>query len=494
MDPAARILLVDPDPTGLDRLRAALPADEYDVCNAPVDTALAVARQKTPELVLLAALHADPGTFDLCRDLKADAGLGRLPVLFITCRADTATLHEAFAAGAADCLPTPFVETELRARVTAHVEKARLQSQLQETRRQLATRGQELEDEVARRQRLTERLAVISGGPTRRWDVADFVGQSDMLQDILKSVARLQGASIPVLITGESGTGKELIARALHFGGTCAEGPFIPVNCSAIPDELAESLFFGHVRGAFTGADSDRSGYFELAHGGSLFLDEVSDMSLDLQSKLLRVLEDSRVHPIGAKTDRQVTVRVLAATNVELQSHVRSGAFREDLYFRLARYPVRVPPLRERRDDIPLLARHFLKSFGDEVGVEVLDLSPEVVQMLQTYDFPGNVRELRSAIERALIESGGERIEPQHVHLGFGPVTAMPRPPSTQPAVAGEEMPLDFAEAEMVLIRRALHLAGGNITEAARLMGINRTKIYRKLAEAGERSTGEADA
>ncbi len=220
-----------------------------------------------------------------------------------------------------------------------------------------------------------------------------------------------------MLITGESGTGKELIARAIHFGGTRARRPFVPINCSAIPHELAESMLFGHVRGAFTGALDTQRGYFELADGGTLFLDEIGDMPPELQAKLLRVLEDGCFSPLGSTAQKHVDVRVLSATNQGLQTRISQGTLRQDLYFRLAQFIVTVPPLRERPGDIPLLIQHFLRLLAFEMGIETPVLSPAAFSELSRYPFPGNVRELRNIIEHALIKSKGSAIQPEHLNL-----------------------------------------------------------------------------
>jgi len=296
--------------------------------------------------------------------------------------------------------------------------------------------------------------------------------------------------TMSVLITGESGTGKELIARAIHYGGPRAKGPFIPVNCSAIPPDLAESTLFGHVRGAFTGANTDRKGYFELANGGTLFLDEIGDMPLELQAKLLRVLEDGCVIPVGGMYEKHVDVRILAATNVDIQTKIRENAFREDLYYRLAVFTVIVPPLRDRKEDIPLLAHHFLKVFAAEMGMEMPPLSQDGFAVLESYHFPGNVRELKNIIERALIESGGARIQPQHlrfIHTSAVSLTSAGTEVTTS-ATPGKEaatlnLPLNLQQAEAFLIKRALRQTEGNMSETARLLGINRTKLYRKIAQ-----------
>jgi DNA-binding NtrC family response regulator len=268
------------------------------------------------------------------------------------------------------------------------------------------------------------------------------------------------------------------------------------VNCVAIPEELAESMLFGHVRGAFTGAAMDRKGLFELAHGGTLFLDEIGDMPVSLQAKLLRVLEDGRVTPLGASRHRQVDVRIVAATNADLPAQIAAGAFRQDLYFRLAQFSVEVPPLRERREDVPLLAAHFVGLFAREMGCPTPRIDPQFLSALAAYEFPGNVREMKNVIERALIESGGEELHPKHlrpvgVRLGVNAGAKAPKaaadaeaPPSEALAEIGE-LPLNLEAAENMLIRRALAETGGNIAEAARRLGVNRTRIYRRLSEIG---------
>jgi DNA-binding NtrC family response regulator len=288
-----------------------------------------------------------------------------------------------------------------------------------------------------------------------------------------------------VLIAGESGTGKELVARAIHLDSARARAPFVPVNCVAIPAELAESMLFGHLKGSFTGATADRKGYFELAHGGTLFLDEIGDMPVSLQVKLLRALEDGCIQPLGAAAPRKIDVRIIAATNADLAGRIESGAFRQDLYFRLARYVIATVALRHRLEDVPPLVEHFLRTLAPEMGLKSPAISSAALKKLQSYDFPGNVRELRNIIERALIESGGERIEPAHLYLlSRNPASSPPgtarRPMTVSSSI--QELPLNLAEAEDVLIQRALQETGGNIADAARLLGVHRTRIYRNLA------------
>ena len=241
-----------------------------------------------------------------------------------------------------------------------------------------------------------------------------FLGNSDAMQAIHGTIHQLRNnGSTSVLITGETGVGKELVAQAIHAGGPRASGPFVPLNCGAIPFELAESVFFGHVRGAFTGAMADQTGYFERASGGTLFLDEVGTMPIETQAKLLRVLDESVITPVGATVSKEVDVRAITATNADLKAKVEAGLFRADLYFRLAGMLIEIPPLRERKEDIPLIADYQLSEFAAQMGVPTPPLTPEAVEALEGYTFRGNVRELINIIEHALIVSEGTAIQPE---------------------------------------------------------------------------------
>ena len=410
--------------------------------------------------------------YEVCRRLKQNDGTRHIPVIFITARDLSEAVLEGFQAGGVDYITKPFRDREVLVRVETHL-------RLSIMARELADRNEQLEQEIARREQLTGQLSMISQREAERWGLEGFVGQSPTIRRILKDIRLLQDSSgTSVLIAGESGTGKELIARAIHFGSPRAARAFVPVNCAAMPTGLVESMLFGHVKGAFTGADADREGYFSLAHEGTLFLDEIGDMPPDLQGKLLRVLDDGQVWPVGGRQSRTVDVRVLAATNADLTERLSTGAFRQDLYFRLAHFTVTAPPLRERADDIPLLARHFLELFAHEMGHDAPAIEPDALERLASYSFPGNVRELKNTIERALIESRGGDIAVAHLH--FQPEAGATQPQQTVDA-SGDDIPLDLEQAERWLIRRAIARADGNISEAARLLGTNRTRIYRAL-------------
>lgn len=310
-----------------------------------------------------------------------------------------------------------------------------------------------------------------------------MVGDSYAMAQLREQIAMAAPTNGRVLIHGENGTGKELVARAIHALSRRRTGPFVEVNCAAIPEELIESELFGHVRGAFTGAVSDRRGKFELADGGTLFLDEVGDMSLRTQAKVLRVLEEQVVEPVGGTNPIRVDVRVVAATNKDLVEEIRAGRFREDLYFRLNVIPIFVPPLRQRRDDIPRLAEHFMAEFAREYGRRPKQLDASALAALQHYAWPGNVRELRNVIERLMIMVPGDLITARD--LGF--LTAVP--PSADGGAADEAPLVPLHEArerfEREYILRALALEQGNISRTAERLGVERSNLYRKMRAYG---------
>jgi DNA-binding NtrC family response regulator len=495
-----KILLVDDVSTNLAVLTAALEPEGYEILVAHDGaTALKVAARAKPDLILLDIMMPEIDGLETCRRLKQSETTREIPVIFITARTEMECIVEGFRAGGVDYVVKPFQTEEVLSRVATHLRLNRLTRELIENNRALEARTAELTAEMQKRrevetalQQADDKLTAFSGLEASRGSLAALVGASSSIQKIVTEVRRLhQFTQTSVLITGESGTGKELIARAIHFDSSRAKAPFVPVNCVAIPSELAESILFGHVKGSFTGALSDRKGCFELANGGTLFLDEIGDMPVSLQVKLLRVLEDGCVMPVGAAEPVKVDVRIIAATNADLDARIAAGSFRQDLYFRLARYVLATPPLRERSGDIPLLAAHFLQVFAAEMGIKPSVLSREALAALRGYHFPGNVRELRNIIERALIQSGGQEIRLEHLHLlpAPTPVTSVVNVSRPSPGMAVGGLPLNLAAAEEVLIQRALDETGGNIAEAARKLGVHRTRIYRKLAH--EKGAGE---
>jgi two-component system nitrogen regulation response regulator NtrX len=313
-----------------------------------------------------------------------------------------------------------------------------------------------------------------------------MVGESAALHALRAEIAQAAPSNGRVLIYGENGTGKELVARNIHAQSRRAEGPFVEVNCAAIPEELIESELFGHTKGAFTGALATKKGKFEQADGGTLFLDEVGDMTLKTQAKVLRVLQESKVEPVGGQSSVTVDVRVIAATNKHLEEEIRKGAFREDLFFRLSVIPFRVPPLRERREDIPLLARHFVAAFSAEYGKRPKELSPETLERLADSPWPGNVRELRNIIERLVIMTPGERIEARHLPASVGSLSSASAAPLAS-ASLGDFPSLASAreDFEKRYIWKKYKECGGNMSRTADTLQMERSNLYRKMKAYG---------
>ncbi len=379
--------------------------------------------------------------YDVLKRVKAEGP--ETLVIVITAYGSVEKAVEAMKLGAYDYLTKPFSRDELRLVVAKAFSFHGLQ-----------------EENVRLREELSDRL-----------DFSHMVGTSDQMQEVFEMVRRVAGSEATVLVSGESGTGKELIARAIHHGSERRAGPFVPVNCAAIPAELLESELFGHLRGAFTGAVKDRRGKFEMADGGTLFLDEVGELPVELQPKLLRALQEREIEPVGG-APRKIDVRVVAATNRDLEAALAEGTFREDLYYRLAVIPVHLPPLRDRRADIPLLVRHFLRKHGGPAEIAVSD---GAMRRLTAYDWPGNVRELENAVERMLILRRGELLE----ESDLPPKIQRPAPPACGVLnLPDEGYGLEDLEKEAVL--EALRRNGGNQTRAAAFLRIPRhTLIYR---------------
>ena len=306
------------------------------------------------------------------------------------------------------------------------------------------------------------------------YSFARIIGSGPAMQRMYDLMRRALGGDVTVLITGESGTGKELVAKALHFGGARKEHPFVAINCAAIPPALIESELFGHEQGAFTGATTRRLGCFERAHGGTVLLDEIGDMHPELQAKLLRVLQEGEVQRIGGDAPLPVDVRVIASTNQDLSARLDAGEFRADLYFRLNTFPIAVPPLRKRREDIPLLAGHFLKEICERHGKAVSGISAGASRLMMRYEWPGNVRELQSAIERAVLLEATETLQPGSLPPPIAPAAVVV-------ADADGEVVVPLAEMEQQAIRRALAATDHNVSQAARALGINRATLHRKL-------------
>jgi two-component system, NtrC family, response regulator PilR len=348
-----------------------------------------------------------------------------------------------------------------------------------------------VEDALVFRQQRREKVRHLRQA-SRKYDVENIVGQSQPMQGVFRLIHKVAPTDSTVLILGESGTGKELVARAIHHQSSRGDFPLVTVNCGAIPGELLESELFGHEKGAFTGAVRTRVGRFEMAQGGTVFLDEIGDMPTMLQVKILRVLQEHQFERVGGTRTIDVDIRVLAATNQDLASLVAQGAFREDLYYRLNVVPIQVPPLRERRSDIPLLCEHFLERFAQQKGLERKSLSPAVAEALARYDWPGNVRELENLLERMVVLAedeviGSDSLPPKFMDPAAGEPTngGLDDLPEVELPPQGLNLKAAVDQMERKLILQALQRTGGVKTQAAALLGLNRTTLVEKMKKMG---------
>ena len=413
------ILVVDDTPTNVSVLLDMLGREGYRVLVARDGaSALEQVQYARPDLILLDVMMPGIDGFETCRRLRRDPGTASIPVIFMTALGDLEDKVKGFAAGGCDYVVKPFDHEEVLARVRTHVQLVGLRRALEESNRELEARvdartaelRSALAEVEALRNRLQQENRYLRQEIGEQSDVSELVGSSPALSEVLRKIDLVAGTPSTVLIHGETGTGKELVARAIHERSPRRERPLVKLNCSAISAGLVESELFGHMKGAFTGAAERRIGRFELADGGTLFLDEVSELPLDTQTKLLRVLQEGEFEPVGSSKPVRVDVRVIAATNRDLQADVAAGRFRADLFYRLNVFPVVVPPLRERVEDIPLLARHFLARSARRLGKPLTRLSAQVLDKLRAHAWPGNIRDLQNTIERAAILSPGEEL------------------------------------------------------------------------------------
>ncbi len=467
-----QLLVVDDEPNLRKVLSAQLQRDGYDVHTAEDgEQALEVLRDHHVDLVITDLKMPKLDGMELLRRVVAMDE--ELPVVMITAHGTVDNAVEALKTGAFDYITKPFDQAEVR----AVVQKALLTRDLSATE---ATRAPE---------------AVTEEGA--RYGI---IGQSPGILDVYAVLDRVADTPTTVLITGESGTGKELVARALHENSSRKDKPFIKVNCAAIPKDLMESELFGYERGAFTGAVGSKPGRFELASGGTLFLDEIGSIPVEMQVKLLRALQESEFERVGGIKTIRVDVRLVAATNSDLKKEIALGSFREDLYYRLNVVPIRLPPLRERADDITQLCRHFIGKFNARLKKKVVGAEPDAERALLSYPWPGNIRELENVIERAVLFSDGTTIRrsdlPAEVREGTAPSRdKMPSQPP-QPDVRHadglkEQVKAAMSRLERDLIQKALEQTNGNVTHAARLLKISRKGLQLKMKELSLREKDE---
>ena len=446
-----RVLVVDDEENLRLVLRTFLKRQGYEVEVAENgETALTAVESFGPDFIITDVRMPKMGGMDLLATLKAKGDEATVIVMSAYGNVDLAL--EAMKAGAYDYVQKPFKNEE----VLLALLKA-------EERESLRRENRALRQEVLRENVFESMLA-----------------KSPAMQDIFRTITKVADFKTTALITGESGVGKELVARALHHRSNRAEGPFVAVNCGAIPENLLESELFGHRRGAFTDAHADRMGLFEQADQGVLFLDEIGELPLSLQVKLLRALQDERIRRIGDTADVQVDVRITAATHRDLTAEVKAGRFREDLYYRINVLHIPVPPLRDRREDIPLLIDHFVERINARLGTQIRGVSPDCRRLLMEYHWPGNVRELENTIERAMVLTDGETIIdsdlPDRIHQARDPIRLQ---------LASGELSIKKTSRviEEVLIRRALQQTKGNRTRAAALLEISHRALLYKIKD-----------
>src|SRR5579863_6162583 len=442
---AIHVLVVDDEPTIREACaKVAQMSGMHATTVATAEEAIEVIENTAIDIVLTDLMLPQTSGLELLK--RVHDTHPNLPVIVLT---QYGTIDSAVAAtrmGAIDYVTKPFRIEELQARLERASRAVELQQENQLLREQLRTRP----------------------------GFGGLIGVSERMQRVYKIIQKVSLHEYPVLILGESGTGKELVAKSIHFSGPRKDRPFAPVDCSALVPTLIESELFGYVKGAFTGAQQGKQGLLEAAQGGTLFLDEIGDMPVDLQAKLLRALQEREVKPVGSTERRHINIRIIAATNRDLETAIRAGAFRQDLFFRLNVVQIKLPPLRERKGDIPLLVSSFLEKFSTEGG-QAFKITEDAMARLISYDWPGNVRELENAIERAVALSSGPLLHvadlPSNLQHGVGE-----RAPQND-----ELLPLDEMERRAIL--RALREAGGDKLAAARLLGIGKTTLYRKLKQ-----------
>lgn len=440
---STKIMIVEDDAKMRKAITAIMKKQGYDVvAAADGESGLERAQQNDYDLAIVDLKLPGIDGLEVLKRLKAKDRT--ISVVMVTAYATVDSAIEAMKEGAEDYIPKPFNLEEIRIVVAKVLEK-----------RELLLKNKYLQGQLR-----------------DKYEFDNIIGESPRIREVLETIAKIAASKTTILIYGETGTGKELVARAIHFNSPRAENVFLPVNCAALSENLLESELFGHVKGAFTGAVSDRRGLFEVANKGSIFLDEVGDISLGLQQKLLRVLEEGEIQPVGSTRRTKVDVRIIAATNKNLEEMVKEGRFREDLFYRLSVVPMNLPPLRERREDMKLLTLNFLAEFCKENHKEIASVSPEAMQVLQTYLWPGNVRELRNVIERAVLLETSDTLTTEYLpgHLMASDESGI--------AESREDLKT-LEEVSKQYIEEVLQKVGGNRTKAAEILGINRTSLWR---------------
>lgn len=442
----AKILVIDDEDSMCSFMEIMLTKEGYDVATTTSgNEGISILRNDSFDLVIADLSMPEMNGIDLLKKVKTFKGEQEFIVMTAFASVDTAI--EAMKQGAADYITKPFKVDEIKIAIEKSIHRRKL---------------------VGENSSLKRQLQAVSS-------IDNFIGNSDSIVEMKQLVKRVAGSESTVLIRGESGTGKDLIARAIHNLSPRCDGPFVTINCAALPESLLESELFGHKKGSFTGAIKDKDGLFKVASGGTFFLDEVGNTSLAIQVKLLRVLEEKRLTPVGETKPIDVDVRLIAATNAELEEDVRAGRFRNDLFYRLNVIPVYIPPLRERRDDIPLLVDTFVERFCAKAGVPKKNISDDAMRMLLNYGWPGNVRELENIIERAILMNRSDILAPGDFPDKLSEKAAPGIVHVNEPATPTLE------SIEKAYIHYVMSQTDGKKSEAARILGIDTSTLYRKI-------------
>jgi two-component system response regulator GlrR len=440
-----RILVVDDDEGLLHLLKMRLSAMGFAVtpCTTGQD-ALAAARRETFDIAVTDLRLRGEDGLDLTEELlRAQSGL---PVIILTAHGSIPNAVEAMQRGAFGYLTKPFDDLELKATL----------------------------DKALSQQRMSREIQRLKSLVKELYGLENVIARSPAMQRLFQQVAQVADSDATILLTGETGTGKEVLARVIHTNSRRSKGPFVAINCAAIPETMFESELFGHIRGAFTSAMAAKKGFFQSATGGTLFLDEIGEMPLSMQVKLLRAVQEREIREVGADYTMKVDVRIIAATNKDLGGAVKAGTFRHDLYYRISVVPLAIPPLRERKDDIPLLAQHFLKQSAKLSKKDVRGFTPAAMQRLMVYPWPGNVRELENAVEKAVVMCRQDMVSPELLPaMGASPDVTL------KPLTEAKE------EFERSYLRSVLQLTGGNISRAAQFAGRYRADFYKMLKKYG---------
>lgn len=449
----SRILVVDDEESIREFLEIMLKKEGYEVTTAE-DGARAkeILTKKTFDMVISDMQMPNLTGIELLRHVRES--YPDLVFMIITAFGTTETAVEAMKLGAYDYLTKPFKIDEVRLNIAN------------------ALRSKNLETEVR----------VLKKELVKEYSFQNMIGNSDAMHSVFNLIQRVSQAPTNVLITGESGTGKEVIAKAIHYNGPLKDKPFVTVNCGAIPENLMESEMFGHKKGSFTGAIADKAGLFEVADGGTLFLDEVGELPASIQVKLLRAIQERIIRRVGATDDNKVEVRIIAATNRNLEDMVAKGTFRQDLFYRLNVIGIKSPPLRDRADDIPLLANHFLKKYNDKLNKQIQTISVEAMDVLKKYNYPGNVRELENMIERTVALEAGSTILPESLPPMVNTTSGRKMASSNEIEIGDDGLDLDkvVGQIEKELLIKAIHASNGVKKKAAKLLKISfRSMRYR---------------